>query len=452
MSKYRQVRSNKIKISTMCLFFCYNKYGDNMEIIEIITKKKNGENLSYDELKYVVDGYVDGAIKDYQMSSLLMAIVCNGMTEEETVNLTKIMIESGDVIDLNNIDGIVVDKHSTGGVGDKTTLILAPIVAACGLKVAKMSGRGLGHTGGTIDKLESIEGYQVELSKDEFMKQVNDIGVAVISQSGNLAPADKKIYALRDVTGTTESIPLIASSIMSKKIASGASVIVLDVKVGNGALMKTIEDARELSKRMITIGKSYGRKVVCILSNMEEPLGYAVGNGLEVKECIDCLNNKGPKDVMKLVLALATYMVSSGKNIDTEVAKQEVIDVVTSGKAYELFKEWIKYQHGNIENIKVSERAISIKSKESGFIESVDALKIGELAKKLGAGRMTKEDKIEHGVGIVLSKKVGDFVIENEEIAKVYIENKDIRVDEILSCFEIGEHAVTPKLILEIIK
>jgi len=423
-----------------------------MEMIEIITKKKNGESLSYDELKYVIDGYVNGTIKDYQMSSFLMAIVCKGMTDEETIGLTKIMVESGDVINLDEIDGIVVDKHSTGGVGDKTTIILAPIVAACGLKVAKMSGRGLGHTGGTIDKLESIEGYQVELSREDFMKQVNEIGVAVISQSGNLAPADKKIYALRDVTGTTESIPLIASSIMSKKIASGASVIVLDVKVGNGALMKTIEDARELAKQMITIGKSYGRKVVCILSNMEEPLGYAVGNGLEVQECIDCLNNKGPKDVMKLVLALATHMVSAGKNIDVETAKQEVVDVVTSGKAYEVFKEWMKSQHGNIDNVKVSERAISIKSKESGFIEAIDALKIGELAKKLGAGRMTKEESIDHGVGIVLSKKVGDFVIENEEIAKVYIENKDIRVDEVLNCFTVGEHAINTKLILEIIK
>ena len=423
-----------------------------MEIIEIITKKKNGESLSYDELKYVVDNYVEGNIKDYQMSALLMAIVCKGMDSEETINLTKIMIESGDVVNLDNIDGVVVDKHSTGGVGDKTTIVLAPVVAACGLKVAKMSGRGLGHTGGTIDKLESIEGYEVELDSNEFINQINEIGVAVISQSGNLAPADKKIYSLRDVTGTTESIPLIASSIMSKKIASGASVIVLDVKVGAGALMKTIEDARELAKQMITIGNSYNRKVICVLSNMEEPLGYAVGNGLEVKECIDCLQNKGPKDVMKLVLALGTHMVSAGKNIDIEQAKQEVVDVITSGKAYEVFKKWIKSQYGNVENIKVSDRFISIKSKESGFVESIDALKIGELAKKLGAGRITKEDNIDHGVGIVLSKKVGDFVIENEEIAKVYIGNKDIKVDEILECFKIGEHALNPKLILEIIK
>ena len=423
-----------------------------MEIIEIITKKKNKEKLSYEELKFAVDNYVSGNVKDYQMSALLMAIVCNGMTEQETIDLTKIMIESGDVVDLSEINGVVVDKHSTGGVGDKTTVVLAPIVAACGLKVAKMSGRGLGHTGGTIDKLESIEGYQVEITPSDFIKQVNDVGVAVISQSGDLAPADKKIYALRDVTGTTESIPLIASSIMSKKIASGASVIVLDVKVGNGALMKNIEDARELANRMITIGKAYNKKVICILSNMEEPLGYAVGNGLEIKECIDCLNNKGPKDVMKLVLTLATHMVSAGKNIDIETAKEEVIEVIHTGRAYEVFKKWIEAQHGNVDTVKVSERFVSIKSKQSGFIERVDALKIGELAKKLGAGRMTKEDSIEHGVGIVVSKKVGDFVLENEEIAKVYIENKDIRVDEVLNCFVVGEHALNSKLILEIIK
>lgn len=452
MSKYRQVRRNKIKISVKCLFFCYNKYGDNMEIIEIITKKKDKKELSYEELKFAIDNYIEGTVKDYQMSALLMAIVCNGMTEQETIDLTKIMIESGDIVDLNEINGIVVDKHSTGGVGDKTTIVLAPLVAACGLKVAKMSGRGLGHTGGTIDKLESIEGFQTQLSKEEFMKQVNEVGVAVISQSGNLAPADKKLYALRDVTGTTASIPLIASSIMSKKIASGASIIVLDVKVGAGALMKNIDDARELAKMMITIGASYDRKVVCVLSNMEQPLGCAIGNGLEVQECINCLKEEGPKDVMELVFTLATNMVSAGKNIDIETAKQEVINAIESGKALEIFNQWIQVQHGNIDNIKISQRCISIKSKETGFIEAIDALQIGELTKKLGAGRMTKEDTIEHGVGIVLSKKVGDFVLENEELAKVYVENKDIRVDELLNCFKVGEHALNSKLILEIIK
>lgn len=423
-----------------------------MEIIEIITKKKDGQELSYDELKFAIDGYVNGNVKDYQMSALLMAIVCNGMTEEETINLTKIMIASGDTINLEEINGTVVDKHSTGGIGDKTTIILVPIVAACGLKVAKMSGRALGYTGGTIDKLESIDGYQTELSKEDFIKQVNEIGCAVISQSGTLVPADKKLYALRDATGTTQSIPLIASSIMSKKIASGASTIVIDVKVGNGAFMKTIEDAKALARTMIAIGESYKRKVICVLSNMEAPLGYAVGNGLEVRECIDCLKGNGPKDVMELVITLATYMVSMGKNISIDEAKKEVEKVIEDGTAYEVFTKWIKAQHGDIEKIKISERCISIKSKESGFIEAIDAFKIGELSEQLGAGRVVKEDNIEYGVGIVLSKKVGDFVLENEEIAKVYIENKDIKVDDVLDCFKVGEHAYSQKLIHEIIK
>lgn len=423
-----------------------------MGIIEIITKKKNKEELSYDELKYVVDGYISEDIKDYQMSSLLMAIVCNGMTEKETVDLTKIMLESGDTVNLDKINGIIVDKHSTGGVGDKTTLVLAPILACLDLKIAKMSGRGLGHTGGTIDKLESISGYRVNLTEDEFISQVNNIGVAVISQTANLVPADKKIYALRDVTGTTESIPLIASSIMSKKIASGASVIILDVKVGNGALMKNLDDARKLANMMISIGKSYDKKVICILSNMEQPLGYAIGNGLEVKESIECLNGNSPKDLMMLVTALATNLLSVSKNITLEEAKKQVFEVVKNKDAYNKLLEWIKIQNGNIDDIAVAKTCISIKSKKSGFIESINSFKIGELVKELGAGRNTKDDIINYGVGIVLSKKVGDFVLENEEILKVYIEDKDIKVDEILDCFEIGEHAIETKLILDIIK
>lgn len=423
-----------------------------MRIIEIITKKKNKEELSYDELKYAVDGYISGDIKDYQMSSLLMAIVCNGMTEKETVDLTKIMIESGDTVNLDKINGIVVDKHSTGGVGDKTTLVLAPILASLDLKVAKMSGRGLGHTGGTIDKLESINGYKVNLSEDEFISQVNNIGVSVISQTANLVPADKKIYALRDVTGTTESIPLIASSIMSKKIASGASVIILDVKVGNGALMKNLDDARSLANMMINIGKSHNKKVICVLSNMEQPLGYAIGNGLEVKESIECLNGNGPKDLMMLVTALATHLLSVSKDISLEEAKRQVFEVVKNKSAYNKLLEWIKAQNGNIDDVKVAKTCISIKSKTSGFVESINSFKLGELVKDLGAGRKTKDDIINYGVGIVLSKKVGDFVLENEEILKVYIEDKDIKVDEILDCFEIGEHAIETKLILDIIK
>lgn len=423
-----------------------------MDMIEIITKKKNGETLTYDEIKYAVLGYVDGTIPDYQMSALLMAIVLVGMNNEEIVNLTKIMIDSGDTINMDAIDGIVVDKHSTGGVGDKTTLIVAPIVASTGLKVAKMSGRGLGHTGGTIDKLESIKGYKTELSRDEFFDQVNKIGIAVTSQSGNLVPADKKIYALRDVSGTTESIPLIASSIMSKKIASGAKYIVIDVKVGNGALMKNIEDARLLAKTMIELGKSYGRKVTCILSSMEEPLGYAIGNGLEVKEAIACLQNKGPKDVTDLCINLASEMVSMGKNIPLEDALREVKEILSSGRAYETFKNYIKYQGGNLDDICVSDKCISIKSKQTGFIEHINALELGELAKKLGAGRSKKDDEISYGVGFVLSKKVGDYVLENEELLKVYIDNNSVSVDSIIDCFEIGMHSREEKLILDIIR
>ena len=285
-----------------------------MNIIDIITKKKNKEELSYDEINYAITNYLNGEVKDYQMSSLLMAIVLNGMTDEETFNLTKIMIESGDVIDLSSINGTVVDKHSTGGVGDKTTLILAPLLATLGLKVAKMSGRGLGHTGGTIDKLESIEGFKVKLDEKEFIKQVNDIGLSIISQTANLVPADKKLYALRDVTGTTESIPLIASSIMSKKIASGASHIILDVKVGNGALMKNIKDATELANEMIKIGKRYNRKVICVLTNMEEPLGNTIGNAIEVKEAIETLKGNGPEDLNNLVITLASLLIESVEN------------------------------------------------------------------------------------------------------------------------------------------
>lgn len=431
--------------------FCYNKYGDTMNIIEIITKKKNKEELTFAEIEYAVNGYVAGTIPDYQMSSLLMAIVIQGMSEQEIVDLTKVMISSGDVVTMDAIEGVVVDKHSTGGVGDKTTLVVAPLVASCGVKVAKMSGRGLGHTGGTIDKLESIAGYRTELSKEEFFNQVNEIGLAVASQSGNLVPADKKIYALRDVTGTTESIPLIASSIMSKKIASGAKYIVIDVKVGNGALMKNEEDAKCLARTMIRLGEAYGRKVTCILSNMSEPLGYAIGNGLEVEEATACLQNNGPKDVMELCLELASEMVALGKQISKEKAKDEVQTVLENGEAYQTFKRYIKAQGGDLSNITKSAKCISIKSKQTGFIEAIDTESLGELAKELGAGRETKEDKISYGVGFVLNKKVGDYVLENEELLKVYMEDKDIKIDKLLDCFTIGMHAREVELIIDVI-
>ena len=378
-----------------------------MTIIDIITKKKNKENLTYEEIKYAVDEYIKGNIKDYQMSSLLMAITIQGMTDEETFDLTDVMLKSGETIDLDNIQP-VVDKHSTGGVGDKTTLILAPLVASCGVNIAKMSGRGLGFTGGTIDKLESIPGFKTSIDLKRFKEQVKNINVAVVGQMGNLVPADKKIYALRDVTGTVESIPLIASSIMSKKLASGASSIVIDVKVGNGALMKTEGSAKLLAKLLVKIGKKYNKKVVCFITDMDEPLGYAIGNSLEVLESINTLIGKGPKDLTELVIELATHMVSIGKNIDIEEAKKQVIENINNGKAYEKFKEFVKEQEGNLNQIKISKNIETIKSKKEGYISHINALELGEIARNIGAGRLNKEDNIDFEVGIVLNKKVGD--------------------------------------------
>ena len=424
-----------------------------MNIIDIILKKKNKQQLTYEEIEYAVMGYVNGEIKDYQISSLLMAIVINGMTDEETTNLTKVMLESGEQIDLSKIDGTVVDKHSTGGVGDKTTLVLAPLVASLGVKVAKMSGRGLGHTGGTIDKLESIQGFKVNLTDEEFINQVNNVGCAVISQTKNIVPADKKLYALRDVTGTTESIPLIASSIMSKKIASGAKIIVIDVKVGNGALMKTKDSAIKLANLMIKIGKRYDRKVVCVLSNMEEPLGKNIGNGLEVIESIETLKGNGPKDLTTLVLTLSSIMVSLSLNITEEEARLKLIENIKNGKAYNKFKEFITNQGGNLDNISLEENVVSIKSSKDGFIKKIDAYKLGEIARKIGAGRLNKEDEIDYGVGLSLNKKVGDYLFENEELLKIYCKNTDISINEIIECFEIVEEKVEkPKLIIDIIR
>lgn len=424
-----------------------------MNILNIITKKKNKEELTYDEIKFSIDNYIKGEVKDYQMSSLLMAIVINGMTDDETINLTKVMIESGDIIDLSNIKGSIVDKHSTGGVGDKTTLILIPLVASVGVNVAKMSGRGLGHTGGTIDKLESIEGFRVTLSNDEFINQVNDIGCAIISQTKNIVPADKMLYALRDVTGTTESIPLIAASIMSKKIASGANHIVIDVKVGNGALMKNTLDAKKLSNIMIKIGKSYNKKVVCVISNMEEPLGKSIGNGLEVIEAIETLKGNGPRDLVELVLTLGSIMTSLSLNISEEEARKMLTNNIKNGKALEKFNELVKFQDGNIDNICIEKDIISIKSSKDGFIKHIDAYKLGEIARKLGAGRLNKDDNIEYGVGLVLNKKVGDYLFENEELLKIYSKNKNISIKEISECFQLVDEKVERnKLIIDVIK
>lgn len=408
-----------------------------MNIIDIIEKKKRRVELSKEEISYFINGYLDGSVADYQASALLMAIYFNGMSDEETFNLTEVMLNSGNKIDLSSISGIKVDKHSTGGVGDKTTLILAPLVASTGVCVAKMSGRGLGHTGGTIDKLEAINGFNTSLKEEDFIKQVNEIGVAVTGQTGNVAPADKKIYALRDVTGTVNSIPLIASSIMSKKLASGADKIVIDLKVGSGALVNNIEDARKLGNLMVNIGKKFKKQVICYLTNMNEPLGNSIGNGLEVLEAIDILKNKGPIDLRNLVIELASSMVSLGKDISIEDAKGEVITNLENGLALSKFNDFVKYQGGNLDNIKIAKSIFSLKSSVSGFITNIDTLKLGEMARMLGAGRMTKDDKIDYGVGIVLNKKVGDFIIENEELLKIYYNEKDISIGEVLSCFKI---------------
>lgn len=422
-----------------------------MNIIDIILKKKNNQELTKEELEYAINGYVDNIIPDYQVSSLLMAIVLNGMSLRETINLTDVMLNSGEIINLDLPD--LVDKHSTGGVGDKTTLILGPMVAASGVNVAKMSGRGLGHTGGTIDKLESIKGFQVLLERADFIRQVKDIGLSVISQTGNIVPADKKIYALRDVTGTVESIPLIASSIMSKKIASGAKNIVIDVKVGNGALMKNIEDASLLAKTMIRIGEAYNRKVVCVLTNMDVPLGKNIGNGLEVLESIEVLKGNGPKDLEALCLKLGSIMVAMAKNITEEEAYNIVKENLDNGNALNKFYEFVKAQKGDINNISISNNIISVKSKKEGFISSIDTFKLGEIVKNIGGGRTNKDDIIDYGVGIIINKKAGDLIFENEELVKVYLSDKDLKINELLDCFVISEEAPKKKdLIIDVIR
>lgn len=408
-------------------------------ILQIIEKKKNKQELTKEEINYFINEYVNDNIKDYQISALLMAILLNGMTDEETINLTDAMLHSGEIIDLSIIKGTKIDKHSTGGVGDKTTLILAPLLASCNIKVAKMSGRGLGHTGGTIDKLEAIDNFKTELTQEEFLNQVDQISIALISQSGNIVPADKKLYALRDVTGTVNSIPLIASSIMSKKIASGADKIIIDVKVGKGALVKDLDQARHLSKILKMIGKHYNKETVCVITNMNEPLGLAVGNGLEVIESIECLKGKGPEDLRELVLTLGANGVMISKNIIYEQALEEVTNNLDNGNAYKKFKQMVKYQGGDINKIKLSDNVISVKSKTTGFIKEIDALKIGELSRTLGAGRKNLQDKIDYGVGIVLNRKVGDYILQDEELLKVYVNKIDIPVNDILECFKIEE-------------
>jgi pyrimidine-nucleoside phosphorylase len=408
-------------------------------MIEIINKKRNKMQLSKEELKYAVMGYVNGEIPDYQMSALLMAICINGMSDEETFNLTDIMYNSGDHLDLSDVEGIKVDKHSTGGVGDKTTLILTPLVASVGIKVPKMSGRGLGHTGGTIDKLESIPGFKTSLTLDEFKKELNKVGTVITGQTGDLVPADKKIYALRDVTGTVSSIPLIASSIMSKKLAAGADKIVIDLKVGNGALVKTMKDAKKLAELMVKIGKKYNRETVCILTNMDEPLGNNIGNALEVIEAMEVLKGNVKNDLYDLIVYIASYIVSIGKNIKIEEAKKEVISAIESGAAYKKFLEVVKAQGGDIDGIKVAPKIFSIKSNKAGYINAINTEGLGEIVKEIGGGREKKDDVIDYGVGIVLNKKVGDHVDKEEEILKIYVNKKDMEIRRILSCFLIED-------------
>ncbi|WEY98281.1 pyrimidine-nucleoside phosphorylase [Bacillus subtilis] len=427
-----------------------------MRMVDIIIKKQNGKELTTEEIQFFVNGYTDGSIPDYQASALAMAIFFQDMSDRERADLTMAMVNSGETIDLSAIEGIKVDKHSTGGVGDTTTLVLAPLVAALDVPVAKMSGRGLGHTGGTIDKLEAIDGFHVELTKDEFIKLVNRDKVAVIGQSGNLTPADKKLYALRDVTGTVNSIPLIASSIMSKKIAAGADAIVLDVKTGAGAFMKTEEDAAELAKAMVRIGNNVGRQTMAVISDMSQPLGFAIGNALEVKEAIDTLKGEGPEDLHELVLTLGSQMVVLAKKADTlDEARAKLEEVMKNGKALEKFKDFLKNQGGDSSIVddpsKLPQAAyqIDVPAKKAGVVSEIVADEIGVAAMLLGAGRATKEDEIDLAVSIMLRKKVGDKVEKGEPLVTLYAnrENVDEVIAKVYDNIRIAAEAKAPKLI-----
>ncbi|MCR8636875.1 pyrimidine-nucleoside phosphorylase [Paenibacillus radicis (ex Xue et al. 2023)] len=403
-----------------------------MRTVDIIQKKRDGKPLTTQEIEALIQGYVSGEIPDYQMSAWAMAVYFNGMTAAETADLTLAMARSGDQADLSSIPGVKVDKHSTGGVGDTTTLILAPLAAAAGVPVAKMSGRGLGHTGGTIDKLEAIEGYKVELTKEQFLQQVKSIGVSVISQSGNITPADKKLYGLRDVTATVDSIPLIASSIMSKKIASGADAIVLDVKTGSGAFMKSLDDSIKLAQAMVEIGDQVGRETVAVITNMDEPLGLAIGNALEVREAIDTLRGEGPADLTELCLVLGSHMLQlGGKAASYDEARRLAEELLHSGAALGKLRELIAAQGGNPE---VADRPellpsaayqVPVPALQAGTVSHIDAEALGVTAMMLGAGRATKEDHIDLAVGIVLHKKVGDYVSAGETIAELYMNRNE---------------------------
>lgn len=421
-----------------------------MNIVDIIVKKKNKEELSEEEIKFVIEGFVGGVIFDYQMSSLLMAIVLNGMTDDEVIYLTKYMIMSGSVFDLSGIDN-VVDKHSTGGVGDKTTLIIAPIVASLGCKVCKMSGRGLGYTGGTIDKLESISGFNVNLSRDEVFRQIESIGISITSQTDDIALADKKIYALRDVTGTTESIPLIASSIMSKKIASGSRNLVLDIKIGKGALIKNIDDGRVLANLMIKIGRSNGMRVICLLTNMDIPLGNNIGNSLEVLEALNLLFYNYDNDLMRLCVELASYMVCLGLNVSYDVAKKRVLSSIEDRSSYNKFLQFVKGQNGDINSLPRSRHEYYVLSDREGYLTYLDSLELAKLSNRLGAGRKSKDDVIDYSAGIVINKNINDWVCKGDKVLTLYTNGDEPIFDKNL-LFSIGDKMVSDrKLIYEVI-
>ena len=403
-------------------------------ILDIINKKRLGKELSYQELETIFNGYLDGSVADYQMSAFLMAICINGMTDEETFALTKIFIDSGDILDFSDLEGVKVDKHSTGGIGDKTTLVIVPIVAACGGTVIKMSGRGLGYTGGTIDKLESIPGYRIDLNEDEIMRQVHDIGLVVTGQTADLVPMDKVIYALRDVTSTVSSIPLIASSIMSKKIAGGADKILIDIKVGNGALLRTKEEAKQLGSLMERIGAFYNREVRTIISDMNAPLGITIGNSLEVLEAIDVLRGiEKDNPFVDLCIELASNMVSMSFDISMEEAKEKVLESIRNKSAYQKFVDMVSYQKGNLDKIKVSNKVMFLKSPQSGVIQKINALEWGKISLHLGAGKESIQDQIDYTVGIKLNKLIGDKVKKGDILATIYYKKKvpEIKIENI---------------------
>lgn len=433
-----------------------------MRMVDIIIKKRDGHALSKEEIHFFIKGYVDGSIPDYQVSALLMAILDHNMNMEEIVTLTDEMLHSGDVMDLSAIKGHKVDKHSTGGVGDKTSLVLGPLVASRGAKLAKMSGRGLGHTGGTLDKMESIPGMRISVSNEHFIRQVNEIGIAIVGQTGLLVPADKKLYALRDVTGTVESLPLIASSIMSKKLASGSDSILLDVKFGKGAFMKTLDDARKLAETMVSIGNNLGRDTRAILTDMDQPLGHAVGNALEVKEAIETLKGHGPKDLVELCLEAGAIMLEqAGVYQDHDEAIKALKESLANGDAFNKLKEMIDWQGGDVsyiehpEKFPLAKHIVEVKADKDGYVRRIDALMIGESAMRLGAGRAKIEDTIDMSAGIVLNKKIGDKVKKDETLCFVHtnIDKFDDILKDIKEAFIIDKNEVkTPPIIHEYIK